>query len=185
MTRVVTQSDSTIIVDTLMQPGGVVVLRTDTLYGIVARADDEAAVENVYRIKSRNQSKSCIVLLASPNDAYDNQQDLSNLTLSQAVPTSFLLTAQNAPSWLCRQNDELAYRVPALIWLRDILQQTGPLIAPSANPESLPPAMNIAEAQQYFGDDVSLYVDGGSVLESTPPSRLVRVHPDGGIERLR
>ena len=43
------------------------------------------------------------------------------------------------------------------------LEQTGPLIAPSANLQGQPPAKNIQEAYEYFGDAVDLYVDGGTV----------------------
>ncbi|RYF29297.1 MAG: hypothetical protein EOO17_02065 [Chloroflexi bacterium] len=68
--------------------------------------------------------------------------------------------------------------------LRKLLQQTGPLIAPSANPEGDPPAMTIAKAREYFGDTVDFYVDGGIVADDQP-SRLYRYIDDTHYERLR
>ena len=53
-----------------LQRGGVAVLRTDTLYGIVARADDEAAVAQVYRLKQRDSNKSPIILVADASQTY-------------------------------------------------------------------------------------------------------------------
>ena len=96
-----------------------------------------------------------------------------------------MLDSPHAPRWLRRANDMLAYRQPQLPWLQAVLRQTGPLIAPSANLEGQPPARTIAEARAYFGDGVDCYYDGGTVPIDTPPSRLVRVLPGGGVERLR
>lgn len=42
-----------------------------------------------------------------------------------------------------------------------LIRKTGPLVAPSANPEGLSPAKNIVEARKYFGENVPVYIDGG------------------------
>lgn len=75
--------------------------------------------------------------------------------------------------------------MPADEGLRELLRQTGPLIAPSANPEGAPPARTISEAEAYFGDGVDIYVDGGEVPLDINPSRLLRLHKDGSKEWLR
>lgn len=171
---------------TLLISGGAAVIRTDTLYGIVASADNEAAVERVYAIKHRNPQKSCIILIDKPSSAYSHNDELElDVREHHETPTSFLIDGHGAPEWLLRQNDELAYRVPASADLRALLRKTGPLIAPSANPEGMPPAMTITEAQRYFGESIDMYVDGGEVPAGTPPSRLLRIYPDGRQERLR
>jgi len=173
------------LIETLRR-GGVAVVRTDTLYGLVARADDRVAVERVYGIKSRDQLKSCIILLDTTRFAYDNHVELdADVHRYHDVPTSFLIESPHAPTWLLRKNSELAYRVPADENLRGLLKKTGPLIAPSANPEGLPPARTIQEAKEYFGDRVDMYVDGGEVPADTQPSQLLRINKDGHVERLR
>ena len=60
----------------------------------------------------------------------------------------------------------------------DLLKQTGPLVAPSVNPEGQSPAKNIAEARKYFGDKVDFYQDGGRLgsLSSTVISVSDGVH---------
>lgn len=171
----------------LLRSGGVAVIRTDTLYGIVASADDHVAVERVYQIKGRDANKSCIVLLDDMRSAYGrgDELDADEHRYHSDVPTSFLINGQGAPNWLMRENNDLAYRVPNDLNLRHFLSKTGPLIAPSANPQGQPPARTIQEAKVYFGDAVDMYVDGGEVPVDTPPSRLLRVHDDGNVERLR
>jgi L-threonylcarbamoyladenylate synthase len=171
----------------LLRSGGVAVVRTDTVYGLVASADIETAVERVYQIKGRDANKSCIVLLDSMSSAYGHAADLVDDTYRdyQDIPTSFLLRGHGAPNWLLRENDELAYRIPKSRDLQMLLAKTGPLIAPSANPQGLTPAMNISEAKAYFGDQVDLYIDGGQVPLDTLPSRLLRIHENGEVEQLR
>lgn len=171
----------------LLKNGGVAVLRTDTLYGIVASANNSAAVERVYAIKGRDASKSCIILLDDMRSAYGRGDELGveNQQYHSDTPTSFLVDATLAPTWLLRENNDLAYRVPADAAFRQFLTATGPLVAPSANPQGLPPARTVEEAYAYFGEAVDMYIDAGEVPESTPPSRLIRLHGDGRAERLR
>ena len=74
--------------------------------------------------------------------------------------------------------------MPALDELQLLVRSTGPLIAPSANPQGMQPAMNVRDARYYFTDKVDFYVDGGTV-DDPQPSRLVRLKSDGEVERLR
>jgi L-threonylcarbamoyladenylate synthase len=169
----------------LLRGGAIGVLRTDTLYGIVARAGDERAVEHIYAVKQRTPSKSPIVLIASTSQLFDTYDDTTLQRLSELWPgkNSVILPSTAAPTWIVRDNASVAYRIPDNKALRRLLLETGPLIAPSANPEGDPPAMSIEEAKNYFGNNVDFYVDGGVVTDDSP-SKLYRLQPDG-LERLR
>lgn len=169
----------------LLKEGGIGVLRTDTLYGIVARATDEKAVDRIYTVKQRAPQKSPILLIASLDqllDTYD-QQVLDRVNELWPGRTSIILPSSTAPDWLTRGNESLAYRIPDNEALREMLEKTGPLVAPSANPEGQQPAMDIHEAVNYFGDEVDFYVDHGRVFDNSP-SALYRLK-NPGWERLR
>jgi L-threonylcarbamoyladenylate synthase len=60
-------------------------------------------------------------------------------------------------AYLHRGTNSLAFRMPKANWLRKLIAQTGPLVAPSANPEGLEPAKTIKEARAYFGSRVDGY----------------------------
>lgn len=172
----------------LLQAGGIAVVRTDTLYGLVARADDEQAVERVYMAKQRDPSKGCIVLVADESMLYDQPPTIDDPILSQVWPgpVSVVLPSPSAPDWLLRVGDDtLAYRCPADAELRALVAQTGPLIAPSANPEGLLPAGNIEQAIAYFGDAVDAYIDSGDVPAGVAASQLIVITQDGTVQRLR
>lgn len=160
------------LIDTLNQ-GGVVVVPTDTIYGIVARASNQDAVERVYRLRGRAPEKPCITLIAErwhiPDTTLwtDEHKRLADKywpgPLSLVAPTT-----SKTPHYLHRGTDTLAYRIPDMPDLRKLLTATGPLIAPSANLEGQPPATSLAEAQAYFGDQVDGYVDGGTIANHAP-----------------
>lgn len=170
----------------VLQAGGMVVLRTDTVYGVLAQAGNQAAVEKVYRIKGRDEHKSPIVLISSYEQMFD-QLDLAHRSLvleHWPGPVSIIVPSTESPVWIRRDNDSVAYRMPADDRLRLLIESTGPLIAPSANRQGLPVATTIAQARQYFGNSIDLYIDGGEVVDISP-SQLLRLGIDGSVDRLR
>lgn len=169
----------------LLRAGGIGVIRTDTLYGVVAAASNEAAVRRVYELKGRDGDKSPIVLISSTEQLYDTP-DAPTQTYLNATwpgPVSVIIPSVNAPGWIARGNQSVAYRMPDNQPLRDLLALAGPLIAPSANPQGAAPAMSVDEAEQYFGTEVDFYVDGG-VVQNPEPSMLMRIG-GGEVTRLR
>lgn len=170
----------------LLSDGAIGIVRTDTLYGIIAVAHDEMAVERVFAAKGRSPEKSPIVLIADRGQMDTDVTAGQSRALDGLWPgkVSVILETASAPSWLERGNKSVAYRMPDTIELLALLVQTGPVIAPSANPEGEPPAMTIDQAINYFGEAVDFYVDSGTVTDDTP-SQLIRLNSDGNWERLR
>lgn len=170
----------------ILNQNGIVVIRTDTIYGIVARAASQPAVEKIYHIKQRASDKPCIVLLAEPNSVAAHSDLIESYTKASKSPTSIIVPVSDEPNWITRGGDSVAYRVvPYGTLLHDIIMAVGPLVAPSANPESQPPARNIKEAENYFGKQVDLYVDDGEVPDSAHASEIIRIHDNGEIEKIR
>ena len=172
----------------IIKSGGVGVIRTDTLYGIVARADDTVAVERVFQIKQRTPSKPPIVLIASTDQLFDKypNQVYAYLNANWPGPVSIILPSKANLDWLARGSSSISYRLPAKADLVDFINQTGPLIAPSANPEGLLPASTIDQAMTYFGESVDFYIDSSTVDIDQPPSQLWRYDIETGeSKRLR
>lgn len=161
----------------LLRRGGIGVMPTDTMYGLVASALDASAVERVFVVRKRTPSKPLIILI--PDMA---ALEFFGVSLGEAERT-FLEKAWPAPlsvvlpapgekwAYLRRGGDTLSFRVPADESLRELLVETGPLVAPSANFEGEKPAETIEEAERYFSDTVDFYVDGG--VKAGLPSTLI------------
>jgi len=75
--------------------------------------------------------------------------------------------------YLHRGSHSLAFRMPDKAELNIFLQEVGPIVAPSANPEGLKPAETIEDAKKYFGQEVDFYVDGGVL--SGDPSAVIKI----------
>lgn len=172
----------------VLKKGGIAIMPTDTLYGIVGQADNVSTVNRIYNLKKRALEKPCIILIGDIDEIKNFSIILSemqkNAIKNSSIPASFILDCMDEKfSYLHHGTNTLAFRLPAPEALRDLLLKTGPLIAPSANPEGLPPAQNIEEAKKYFGISVDLYVDGGNL--SGRASKIIKLHKDGSMSIIR
>ena len=176
----------------MLRRGKIGVLLTDTIYGVVGSALNKRTVERIYRLKGRNKKKPFIVLVSRYDDIHKFGVKLSRTEKKRICdmwgsrPTSVIFPVPSKKfSYLDRGTDAIALRMPgtkAGSDLRRLLRASGPLVAPSANPEGQLPATNIEEAMDYFGQKVDFYVDGGR--KKGRPSRLVTLK-DGTLKVLR
>ncbi len=166
----------------LLQSGGVGIIPTDTLYGMVTSVWKPQSIERGYALRNRDFGKACIVLIADISDLDDFSIMISEkerVWLDRIWPgkVSVMLPCVDEQfRYLSRGTDHLVFRIPDDEVLRVFLRETGPLIAPSANPQGEKPAESIEEATKYFGDAVDFFVDGG-ILRSKP-STIVRLEND-------
>lgn len=170
-----------------LHAGGVVVLPTDTIYGIVGQALNRDAVQSIYHLKQRTPSKPFIILISDIKDVRQFGVALNETLRTQLQefwpgPVSIILDCPNPEmEYLHRGTNSLAFRLPAHDTLRQLINQTGPLVAPSANPEGLEPAKDTAEAQAYFPEGVAGFYAGPT---SDKPSKIIRI-TGGQVEVIR
>ena len=164
------------VIQTLLD-GGIGILPTDTLYGVVANAHRKGAVERIYTLKGRDENKPFIILISDVADLSHfgikiTKQNKAFLDLVWPGPVSVILPCTlKKYVYLHRGTQSLAFRLPKNASLRALLAETGPLVAPSANPQGKTPAYTLAEAKKYFAKDVDFYVSGGR--KEGKPSRIV------------
>ncbi|MFA6254208.1 MAG: L-threonylcarbamoyladenylate synthase [Candidatus Paceibacterota bacterium] len=172
----------------ILEAGGVGILPTDTLYGLVGQALDRKAVKRIYELKARKEKNPFIILISSLDDL-----PKLNIKLDRKIknflktiwpgPVSVVLDCPNKRlNYLHRETKTLAIRLPKSKFLQNLIKQTGPLVAPSANPLGSPPAETIAEAKKYF-PNLDFIVSVGRKLAGQP-STLIKIK-NGKIETLR
>ncbi len=167
----------------LLKKGKIGVMPTDTIYGLVGSALSPLAVEEIYALRKRDMSKPMIILISSLDDLLDFDITLTKaqkvfLTKIWPNPISVILPCPyNRFFYLHRGKKSLAFRMPDNKNLLKILQQVGPLVAPSANPEKEKPAETIKEAKSFFGEKISFFLNGGQL--KSKPSTIIRLYEDG------
>lgn len=153
---------------------GLVVLPTDTVYGLAADAFDPAGVRRLLRAKGRSRSVPTPVLIGAVDT-------LRALTTNLSAETSELASAfwPGGLTLICRQQPSLrwdlgdsratvAVRMPAQADALDLLNDNGPLAVSSANLTTKPPATTVEQARAMLGEAVDVYLDAGPTPGATP-----------------
>lgn len=159
---------------------------TDTVYGLVCSVDFPDSVKKIYSLKGR-ENKPGTIIAANAEQLLKmgfSADQIDKASQFWPGPVSVILNAPDKLSYLHMGKKSLAVRIPKPEWLRDILDQTGPLATSSANLAGEPTVNTVEQAKKLFGDSVDLYVDGGD-LSNSKPSKIVRVKEDGNVEIIR
>ncbi len=165
---------------------GVVVMPTDTVYGLVCLASSHDAVKNMYEVKQRD-GKPGTIIAGSVDQLIQmgfEEKQVNKAKQFWPGPVSVILDTPHSLEYLHMGKKSLAVRIPALEWLNEILLKTGPLATTSANFPDEPTVDTIEEAKILFGDRVDYYLDGGD-LSGAKPSSIIGFSKTGEIIKLR
>jgi L-threonylcarbamoyladenylate synthase len=188
-----------------IRAGRIVVVPTDTVYGLACDPANPDAVEAVYAVKGRPAPLELNLLAADASQLRD---------LVEMGTTARRLAARFWPGPLAmvcplgerrlaipRSGGSLMVRVPGHDLLRRLLEMTGPIASTSANRHGQPPALNAEEAERLIGAGCAGVVDGGPggglastiidlismpprVLREGPiPEVALRLHLEGAAQR--
>jgi len=143
-----------------LEKGGAVVLPTETVYGLFAKALDEEAVDHVYRLKRRPRDKALNLNVASL-DAILNFSKNQPTYLQQLVesflpgPLTIILEANDkVPYWVNSDLTTVGFRMPSHPVTLELIREFGPLIGPSANISGQDSGVTYKEILQDFNQNV-------------------------------
>ena len=165
----------------LIAAGGLVIIPTETVYGIAANALDQKALDRLYEIKKRPKDKPFALLIADKSKVAEFARDIPIAAYKLMHkfwpgPLTILLKAESG--------DKVGLRMPDNQIALEIIESSGvPLACPSANIAESPAPVNLAQAIKDMNGLVDLAVDGGEAklgVESTivdlsvEPLKIVR-----------
>lgn len=157
-----------------LREGKLVVLPTDTLYGIGADAFNREAVENLLAAKGRGRHMPPPVLVGDLRTIDGLAIDVPDYVreLVEALwpgPLTVVLKAQPSLTWdLGDTNGTVALRMPDHELALALLREVGPMAVSSANVTGWPAARTMVDAATQLGSAVFVYLDGGPVGEGLP-----------------
>jgi L-threonylcarbamoyladenylate synthase len=163
---------------TAVQEGGLVVLPTDTVYGIGADAFTPPAVSALLAAKGRGRNMPPPVLVGSVRAAAALTESLGAFgqdLIDEFWPGPLTLVFRASPTLKWDLGDTLgtvAVRMPLHPVALDLLRRTGPMAVSSANLHGSPPATTAADAREQLGEAISVYLDGGPCADNVPSTIL-------------
>lgn len=180
--------------------GDLIVLPTDTVYGVAADAFNPAAVQKLLDAKGRGRTSPPPVLVPGIEtlDALAEQVTPEMRALAEAFwpgGLTIVVPARTTLSWdLGDTNGTAALRMPDHAITLELLRESGPLAVSSANLTGKPAALTATEAHDALGDRIAVYLDSGessgtrvgsTIVDATPTvtGKPVRVLRDGTVSR--
>ena len=166
----------------LNKSGSVLLVPTETVYGLVCSWHDRAARARIYELKHRSESKPFAAFIP----------DLDSLPPEAVLPDGAACLARKfcpGPITLVvpeRNGGTFGFRIPDHPFIRELLKEYGGALAStSANYSGQEPARNVEYALNSIDGEVDLAVDGGALPPDSPASTVVQVFADSAWKILR
>ena len=143
-----------------LENGGAVVLPTETVYGLFAKALDKKAVDHVYQLKRRPRDKALNLNVASLDDILNfskNQPPYLNKLVESFLPgplTIILEANDKVPYWVNSDLTTVGFRMPSHPLTLELIREFGPLIGPSANISGHASGVSFKEILKDFDQEV-------------------------------
>lgn len=164
-------------------PGAVLLIPTETVYGLVCRWDDAAAREKIYALKERDGRKP-LAMFAADAPMLENTG-----VILAGYPAKLLRDFTPGPITIIAPNRDGAttgFRIPDHPYVRALLARGGmPLASTSANHSGSPNALTVQEALAELAGEVDLVIDAGAIPPDSLASTVVDVSKPGECRILR
>lgn len=164
----------------VLKKGGVVIIPSESSYGIAALISNPEAIKKLYHIKKRADNKPSLIIVGSFEQA-QKMVDFSPkgmVLASKHWPGGLTLVLdsmdKSLPDVIYGENNSLAIRLPDNQNLRDLALKVGPFILPSANFNNEKPPFKLAEIDPKLAELVDFVLDeptGGNLISTLVDAR--------------
>ena len=170
----------------ILRSGGTILYPTDTIWGLGCDATNFEAVENIYKLKHRVESKSLIVLLDDENKLHDYVEKVPEISFdlinSLDKPTTIIYSkAKNLASNVVAKDGSIAIRVTKDLFCRELIKLFGrPIVSTSANisGDASPVIYRDVPDDLLNGVDYIVNLYHGR-MNSPKPSTIIRLFENG------
>lgn len=176
----------------VLRSGGILLYPTDTVWGLGCDATNYQAVEKIYKIKRRIESKSLIILINAIEslEAYVRKvpEITSDLLLSINNPVTIIYSnARNLAPNVVASDGTIAIRIVEDMFCTELIRQFGrPIVSTSANISGEETPAIFSHISPEVKDEVDYIVKfRQDVFSRTRPSTIIRLYEDGQYTLIR
>ena len=176
----------------IVQEGGIILYPTDTIWGIGCDATNTEAIEKIYKLKQRDESKSMIILLDTDNKLQSYIREVPDIAFdliefAENPLTLIMPGAKNISPALIAADGSVGIRVVKHDFCQQLIQRLRkPLVSTSANISGAASPLNFGQISPEIIDGVDYVVDLEQYdTAQKKPSTIMRLAPDGRFEFIR
>ena len=176
----------------VLRKGGVILYPTDTIWGLGCDAINAEAVQRIYEIKKRHDSKSMLVLLENPNLILSYIEEMPEVAwdlieLAEKPTTIIYDKAKNLAKNLVADDGSIGIRISNEAFTQQLIQKfRKPLVSTSANISGSPSPQNFAEISDEIKSQVDYIVAYRQEETTNPtPSGIIKLGASGLIKIIR
>jgi len=176
----------------VLRNGGIILYPTDTIWGIGCDATNEEAVQRIYELKQRDDSKSMLVLLDNPTKLQTYVQDVPDIAwdlieLADKPLTLIYEGAKNLASNLIAPDGSIGIRITGELFSRELCKQfRKPIVSTSANVSGEKSPSRFSQIQSAIKSGVDYIVTYRQKDQSeAKPSGIVKLGKNGTIQIIR
>ena len=168
MIRINTQAAAEAAAFLLHTPGAVLLVPTETVYGLICKADDAAAIDRIYRMKHRDSAKLLGCFAATPDQLSLKPNKRVQMLVEKYCPGAVTIIAAR------EDGSTVGFRIPDHPFLQELLDRTGCVLAQtSANRSGKPNALTVDEALAELTEAPDIVVDAGPIPADAQSSTVV------------
>ncbi|HLR37494.1 MAG TPA: L-threonylcarbamoyladenylate synthase [Chitinophagaceae bacterium] len=175
-----------------LKKGKIILYPTDTIWGIGCDATNAEAINRIYQLKQRDDSKSMIILTAENRDVLkytaSPHPEIFNILENATKPTTIIYeNALGLPENLINADGSIAIRVVQEPFCKALIKRLGhPIVSTSANISGQPPAPFFSAISREIKEGVE-YIVQYRQEDETPasPSRIIKLKNNGEVDIIR
>ena len=175
-----------------LNTGKIILYPTDTIWGIGCDATNQRAIDRIYKLKKRRESKSMIIILHSTDQLpeYMKKVPVIALDLIRSIQTPLTIIypqARNLAKNIIAEDGTIAIRIVRHEFCQRMLREFGkPVVSTSANLSGEPPAVVFSRISREITDNVD-YIVGldRENVQLAKPSTIIKIEDFGGFTIIR
>lgn len=176
----------------VLKNGGIILYPTDTIWGIGCDVNNTKAIERIFSLKKRNDSKSMIILLDDAKKIPNYVSKIKSSDYETVYKKTKLITiifpgAKNLSNTLINEDGSIGIRITKEKFSKSLVQQFGhAIVSTSANKTGNSPPKNFSEIDNFIIENVDYVVKYRQNEKLTfKPSKIIRILDSGSYETLR
>ena len=170
----------------ILKDGGIILYPTDTIWGLGCDATNQNAIQKIYKIKQREDSKALISLVSDINMLYQYTNYIPKFNITDQPTTVIYPNVKGLSKKLLPKDGSAAIRIPSDEFCFKLIQELkGAIVSTSANISGEKSPKQFSDISNHIKNNADYIVNLRHDERMENPSTILKIETDGKITKLR